>query len=60
MLHVAFSTARDFSEPEPVLPAGLSLQQFDRMMTQAQVNVDCRRREQNTFVRDQIIMNYFT
>ena len=54
------SIARTFNEPEPELPAGLTMQAYDKMMANNQVNVECRLREQNTYVRDQIIMNYFT
>ena len=57
---VLYNLARDFHEPDPILPANLSVEEFDRMMQATQINTPCRLRNENTFIRDQIIQNYFT
>ena len=57
---VLYNLARDFNEPEPILPPNLNLDTFDQMMQSTQVNTPCRLRNQSTFIRDQIIEKYFT
>ena len=57
---VLYNLTRDFNDDDPVLPQDLSNQEFDRLIRSTRINVATRQRDDNKFVRDQIIETYFT
>ena len=56
---VLYNIAQDLGEEEPTLPDSYSTAQFDRLMSRAFYNTPARLRDQNGYIRDQVVTKYY-
>ena len=57
---VLYNLARDFNEPDPLLPPEMTIQSFDRMVSDSIINRACRSQDKNKQLRNQIVTTYFS
>ena len=56
---VLYNISKDLGEEEPTLPDSMSTARFDRLMSRGFYNTPARLRDQNGYIRDQIVTKYY-
>ena len=56
---VMYNIARDIGEEVPPLPDTISTAEFDRLMARSFDNTPARLRDENGYVRDQVVKKYY-
>ena len=56
---VLFNIARDLGEEGPDLPDSISAQQFDRIMADSFDSTPAPLRNENSYIRDQVVRRYY-
>ena len=56
---VLFNIARDLGEKEPTLPETVTPAEFDRIMEESFDRTPSHLRDQNYYIRDQVVTRYF-
>ena len=56
---ILYNIARDLGEEEHPLPDHISTEEFDRLMARAADDTPARIRDQNYYIRDQVVNRYF-
>ena len=57
---VLYNMARDFNEPEPILPQDMTIGQFDQLVRDSTINQACRLQDRDKQIRNLIIDTYFS
>ena len=54
-----YNIAKDLGEVEDNLPDTMTTAQFDRLMARSFDNTPTRSRNQNSYIRDQVVLKYY-
>ena len=56
---VLYNISKDLGEEEHTLPDSMSTVRFDRLMSRGLDNTPARLRDQNGYIRDQVVTKYY-